>query len=138
MREMSKSDVVSSASAHGRSFLAVGDKGQADIDDGIKPTGFGLCTDVDIYHGVFGGTPQLLQLLRAAVGRVSRASRVHTGMRNSIRDEGGPFGLGDQEPIPNHCKLLRPKAVVVSVAAKVRTEVRPVCDRGRRAQANHR
>jgi hypothetical protein len=42
-------------------------------------------------------------------------------MRNSTRDEGGPFGFGDQEPIPSHCKLLRSKAVVVSVAAKVRT-----------------
>jgi hypothetical protein len=42
-------------------------------------------------------------------------------MHNSTRDEGGPFGLGDQEPGSSHCKLLRSKAVVVSVAAKVRT-----------------
>src|SRR6516165_9665736 len=49
-------------------------------------------------------------------GRVSRASPVHTGMRNCSRDEGGPFGFGDQEPIPSHRKLLRSKAVVVSVA----------------------
>jgi hypothetical protein len=42
-------------------------------------------------------------------------------MRNSTRDEGGPFGLGDQELSSSHCKLLRSKSVVVSVAAKVRT-----------------
>jgi hypothetical protein len=50
------------------------------------------------------------------LGRVSRASPVHTVMRNCSRDEGGPFGFGDQEPIPSHRKLLRSKAVVVSVA----------------------
>jgi hypothetical protein len=33
----------------------------------------------------------------------------------------GPFGLGDQEQSPSRCKLLRSKAVVVSVAVKVRT-----------------
>ena len=54
-------------------------------------------------------------------GRVSRASLVHTVMHNCSRDEGGPFGFGDQVPIPSHCKLLRSKVVVVSVAAKVRT-----------------
>ena len=37
-------------------------------------------------------------------------------MRNCTRDEGGPFGFGDQEPIPSHRELLRPKSVVVSVA----------------------
>jgi hypothetical protein len=37
-------------------------------------------------------------------------------MRNCSRDEGGPFGFGDQEPISSHRKLLRSKAVVVSVA----------------------
>jgi hypothetical protein len=41
---------------------------------------------------------------------------VHTAMRNSPRDEGGPFGFGDQEPIPRHRKLLWSKAMVVSVA----------------------
>ena len=49
-------------------------------------------------------------------GRVSRASRVHTGMRNSTRDEGGPFGFGDRELIPSHRKLLLSKAMVVNVA----------------------
>ena len=63
--------------------------------------------------------------VRGAVGNDrpyrERASPVHTVMRNSTRDEGGPFGLGDQEQSPSHCKLLRSKAVVVSVAVKVRT-----------------
>jgi hypothetical protein len=39
-------------------------------------------------------------------------------MRNYTRDEGGPFGFGDQEPIPSHRKLLWSKATVVSVAEK--------------------
>ena len=39
-------------------------------------------------------------------------------MRNYTRDEGGPFGFGNQVLIPSHCKLLRSRAVVVSVAAK--------------------
>ena len=56
-------------------------------------------------------------------------------MRNCTRDEGGPFGFGDQELIPSHRELLRPKSVVVSVAET------PGCDSGRhgrerRAQAN--
>ena len=34
-------------------------------------------------------------------------------------DEGGPFEFGDQEPISSHRKLLRAKAVVVSVAEAV-------------------
>jgi hypothetical protein len=28
---------------------------------------------------------------------------------NCTRDEGRPFGFGDQEPIPSHRKLLRSK-----------------------------
>ncbi len=43
-------------------------------------------------------------------GRVSRASPVQTAMRNCTRDEGGPFGFGDQEPIPSYRKLLRSKS----------------------------
>ena len=49
-------------------------------------------------------------------GRVSRASPSRTAVRNCTRDEGGPFGFGNQVLIPSHCKLLRSKAVVVSVA----------------------
>jgi hypothetical protein len=29
--------------------------------------------------------------------------------RATVRDEGGPFGFGDQEPISSHRKLLRSK-----------------------------
>ena len=36
--------------------------------------------------------------------------------RNCTRDEGGPFEVGDQEPISSHRKLLWSKAMVVSVA----------------------
>jgi hypothetical protein len=53
---------------------------------------------------------------KSALGRVSRASPVHMVMRNCSRDEGGPFGFGDQESISSHRKLLRSEAVVVSVA----------------------
>jgi hypothetical protein len=38
-------------------------------------------------------------------------------MRNCARDEGGPFGFGDQEPISSPRELLRSKAVVVSAAS---------------------
>jgi hypothetical protein len=56
-------------------------------------------------------------------------------MRNCTRDEGGPFGFGDQEPIPSHRELLRPKSVVVSVAETPgRNSGRH--GRERRAQAN--
>jgi hypothetical protein len=34
-------------------------------------------------------------------------------MRNCTRDEGGPFGFGNQVLISSHRKLLRSKAVVV-------------------------
>ena len=50
------------------------------------------------------------------VGRVSRASPVHTAMRNCTRDEGGPFGFGNQVLISSHRKLLSSIAMVVSVA----------------------
>src|SRR5262249_3944155 len=55
--------------------------------------------------------------------------------RNCPRDEGGPFGLGNQVRIPSRRKLLRSKAVAVSVAET------PGRDSGRqgrerRAQAN--
>jgi hypothetical protein len=44
-------------------------------------------------------------------------------MRNCSRDEGGPFGFGDQVPIPSHRKLLRSRAVVVSVAENAGTMI---------------
>jgi hypothetical protein len=49
-------------------------------------------------------------------GLVSRASSVHTAMRNCTRDGGGPFEVGNQVLISSHRKLLRSKAVVVNVA----------------------
>jgi hypothetical protein len=36
-----------------------------------------------------------------------------------MRDEGGPFGFGNQVLIPSHRELLRSKTVVVSVAEKI-------------------
>jgi hypothetical protein len=72
---------------------------------------------------------------RSGSGRVSRAPDELFAARNYTRDEGEPFGFGDQEPISSHRKLLRTKAVVVSVAET------PGLDFGRhgrerRAQAN--
>ncbi len=49
---------------------------------------------------------------------VSRVSPVQTAVRDCTRDEGGPFEFSDQELISSHRKLLRSKAVVVSVAEK--------------------
>ena len=54
--------------------------------------------------------------LRSGQGLVSRASPFHAAMRNCTRDEGGPFGFGNQVPISSHRKLLSPKAMVVNVA----------------------
>ena len=69
------------------------------------------------------------------LGLVSRALPVHTAMRNCTRDEGGPFEFGNQVLISSHRKLLRSKAVVVSVAE---TLGRDPSRHGweRRAQAN--
>jgi len=39
-------------------------------------------------------------------------------MRNCTRDEGRPFEVGNQVLISSHRKLLRSKAMVVSVAEK--------------------
>ena len=35
-----------------------------------------------------------------------------------IEDEGGPFGIGFQEQVPNHLKQLLSKVVVVSIEEK--------------------
>src|SRR6516162_1549650 len=72
-----------------------------------------------------------------AMGRVSRAPTRVLAMRNCTRDEGGPFEFGNQVLISSHRKLLRSRAVVVSVAET------PGRDSGRhgrerRAQANRR
>ena len=58
----------------------------------------------------------------SGLGRVSRAPHEVSAARNCTRDEGGPFEFGDQEPISSHRKLLRAKAVVVSVAETPRHE----------------
>ena len=55
---------------------------------------------------------------RHAKGLVSRVTPVHTAMRNSTRDEGGPFEVDNQVLISSHRKLLWSKAMVVSVAEK--------------------
>jgi len=52
------------------------------------------------------------------VGLVSRVTPVQTALRNCTRDEGGPFGFGNQVLISSHRKLLWSKAMVVSVAEK--------------------
>ena len=52
----------------------------------------------------------------SGLGLVSRASPVHTAVRNCTRDEGGPFEVGNQVLISSHRKLLSSKAMVVSVA----------------------
>jgi hypothetical protein len=59
-----------------------------------------------------------IEAAKSLVGLASRASPVHTVMRNCTREGGRPFGFGDQEPVPSHRKLLRSKAVVVSVREK--------------------
>jgi hypothetical protein len=50
--------------------------------------------------------------------------------RNCTRDEGGPFGFGNQALIPSHCKLLQSIAVLVGnglhwVQMELRALVRP-------------
>ena len=66
--------------------------------------------------------PQLRVYCFSAVsevmGLVSRASPVHTAMRNCTRDEGGSFEVGNQVLISSHRKLLWAKAMVVNVAEK--------------------
>ena len=61
--------------------------------------------------------------LSPSTGFVSRASPVQTAVRNCTRDEGGPFEVGNQVLISSHCKLLSSKAMVVSVAGNVGTEI---------------
>ena len=53
-----------------------------------------------------------------------------------VKDEGGPLGIGFQERVPNHSKLLRPKAVVVNVGGNARGMTPSRCASGRRAKAN--
>lgn len=50
---------------------------------------------------------------------MSRARWRKLNVRNYIKDEGGPLGIGLQGRIPNRLELRRSKAVVVSVEGKV-------------------
>ena len=59
-----------------------------------------------------------LALTMSQLGLASRVTPVHTALRNSTRDEGGPFGFDDQDSIPSHRKLLWSIAMVVSVAER--------------------
>src|SRR5258708_8347662 len=54
----------------------------------------------------------------AVSGPVSRASSVHTVMRNYTGDEGRSFEFDNQVLISSHRKLLWSKAMVVNVAEK--------------------
>jgi hypothetical protein len=56
-------------------------------------------------HVRFWESPEV-KVLRAT-RRVTRASPVQTAVRNCTRDEGRPFGFGNQVLIPSHRKLLR-------------------------------
>jgi len=70
-----------------------------------------------------------------APSTASRASPVHTALRNCTGDEGRPFGFGNQVLISSHRKLLRSKAVVVNVAETSGYDLGRY-GRERRAQAN--
>jgi hypothetical protein len=63
-------------------------------------------------------TDRIHHTVSAGKGLVSRVTPVHTAMRNSTRDEGGPFEVDNQVLISSHRKLLWSKAMVVSVAEK--------------------
>jgi hypothetical protein len=63
---------------------------------------------------------------------VSRASPVHTAMRNRTRNEGRPFEVGTQVLISSHRKLLSSKAMVVNVAKKSEQDSTGMIERGER------
>jgi len=58
------------------------------------------------------------EAVTAELGPVSRASSVHTVMRNYTGDEGRSFEFDNQVLISSHRKLLWSKAMVVNVAEK--------------------
>lgn len=59
-----------------------------------------------------------LRYIRYADDGVPRTHAQVSGVRCCTRDEGRPLGAALQEEAPNHLKLLRSKAVVVSVKEK--------------------
>jgi len=95
-----------------------GTKLQTARDLGIEVSPEGSITDevIELHVAVLHRTqvsPPMVEL-----GLVSRVTPVHTAMRNSTRDEGGPFEVDNQVLISSHRKLLWSKAMVVSVAEK--------------------
>jgi len=66
------------------------------------------------------------------LGLVSRISPVHTAVCNCTRDEGRPFGIGNQLLISSHRKLLWSKATVVNVAEKPEQDSAGMIERGER------
>src|SRR5262249_3832007 len=73
----------------------------------------------------------------AIMGFVSRVTPVQTALRNCLEMKAGPSGSAIRSLIQNHRKLLRSKAVVVSVAEKSGQDPGRY-GRERRAQANRR
>src|SRR5690242_5229499 len=61
-----------------------------------------------LLYGCEMGSPVRRAFLTPGLGLVSRASPVQTAVRNCTRDEGGPFGFGDQVADPKP-----PQAAVV-------------------------
>ena len=71
------------------------------------------------------------------VGRDRDVNAVESMQPCCVRDEGRSLGIGLQDQVPNHLKLLGPKAPVVSVQEKAGRE--PVrCGPRRRTQVNRR
>jgi hypothetical protein len=74
--------------------------------------------------GDFSTSRHLTNAVYVEFGLVSRVSPVQTALRNCTRDEGRPFEVGNHGSISSHCKPLRSKAMVVSVAVTSGQEVR--------------
>ena len=68
----------------------------------------------------------------AGLDLVSRASPVHTALRNYTGDEGRSFEFGNQVLISSRRKLLWSKAMVVNVAEKSGNDPINMVERGER------
>ena len=64
-----------------------------------------------------------VDLAMSVMCRVSRVWPVQTAMCNCARDEGRSFEVGNQVLISSHRKLLLSKAMLVSVAEKLRHDL---------------
>ena len=82
----------------------------------IRRTFVSCLMSCDIFDAFVHREKMVCQM--AEMGLVSRVTPVHTALRNSTRDEGGPFEVDNQVLISSHRKLLWSKAMVVSVAEK--------------------